>query len=109
MTPNEDFFHARYFMGVLGGFTSPDPANAGADILNPQSWNAYAYVRGNPLGNVDPTGACDVFIRGAMALAPVPASQSSYERFQSAARVCIGIRVRARHRDNGCRKCDHSA
>jgi hypothetical protein len=51
----------RDFMGVLGNFTSPDPANAGADLYNPQSWNAYAYVLGNPLGNVDPSGMwwCD--------------------------------------------------
>jgi len=51
-----DFFHARYFGAVLGRFTSPDPANAGADITNPQSWNAYAYVLGDPLALVDPSG-----------------------------------------------------
>ena len=56
LVPNADFFNARYFMGVLGNFTSPDPANAGADLYNPQSWNAYAYVLGNPLGLVDPSG-----------------------------------------------------
>ncbi len=55
-TPPLDYFNARYFMGVLGSFTSPDPANAGADPTNPQSWNAYAYVRGNPLNGVDPSG-----------------------------------------------------
>jgi RHS repeat-associated protein len=51
-----DFFHARYFGAALGRFTSPDPGNAGADITNPQSWNAYAYVLGNPLALVDPSG-----------------------------------------------------
>ena len=51
-----DFFNARYFGPALGRFTSPDPANAGADIMNPQSWNAYAYVVGNPLNAVDPSG-----------------------------------------------------
>jgi RHS repeat-associated protein len=61
LVPNADYFNARYFMGVLGNFTRPDPANAGADLYNPQSWNAYAYVLGNPLGNVDPSGMwwCD--------------------------------------------------
>ena len=56
LVPNADFFNARYFMGVLGNFTSPDPGNAGADLYHPQSWNAYAYVLGNPLGSVDPSG-----------------------------------------------------
>jgi hypothetical protein len=30
--------------------------NLGADLLDPQSWNAYAYVRNNPLALVDPSG-----------------------------------------------------
>ena len=51
-----DYFNARYFGAALGRFTSPDPANAGADIMNPQSWNAYAYVLGNPLARLDRTG-----------------------------------------------------
>jgi hypothetical protein len=40
----------------LGRFMSADPGNAGADFTNPQSWNGYAYVLGNPLGLVDPSG-----------------------------------------------------
>jgi RHS repeat-associated protein len=51
-----DFFQARYYGSALGRFTSPDPGNAGADQLNPQSWNAYAYVLNNPLLYTDPTG-----------------------------------------------------
>jgi hypothetical protein len=35
---------------------SPDPSNAGADPLNPQSWNGYSYVWNNPLTNTDPSG-----------------------------------------------------
>jgi hypothetical protein len=58
-----DFFHARYFGAALGRFTSPDPGNAGADITNPQSWNAYGYVLGNPLALVDPSGL-DAFGNG---------------------------------------------
>lgn len=52
-----DFFHARYFGGALGRFLSPDPANAGANPLLPQSWNAYAYVANNPLNAIDPSGS----------------------------------------------------
>jgi len=51
-----DYFNARYYMPTYGRFMSPDPANAGADILNPQSWNGYGYVLGNPLNGVDPSG-----------------------------------------------------
>jgi RHS repeat-associated protein len=51
-----DFFQARYFSAAQGRFNSPDPGNAGADLLNPQSWNAYSYVGNDPLSFVDPTG-----------------------------------------------------
>ena len=51
-----DFAQARYMSSGLGRFLSPDPANAGADLANPQSWNGYAYVLGNPLAMVDPSG-----------------------------------------------------
>jgi RHS repeat-associated protein len=51
-----DFFHARYLSGAQQRFMSPDPGNAGADPMNPQSWNAYAYVNNNPLNATDPTG-----------------------------------------------------
>jgi len=51
-----DFAQARYMSSGLGRFMSADPGNAGADFTNPQSWNGYAYVLGNPLGLVDPSG-----------------------------------------------------
>jgi len=51
-----DNFQARYFEAPLGRFTSPDPENAGADLMNPQSWNGYAYVGNNPLMYTDPSG-----------------------------------------------------
>ncbi|MGH9436539.1 MAG: RHS repeat domain-containing protein [Terriglobia bacterium] len=53
-----DYFHARYFDAPLGRFNSPDPENAGADMTDPQTWNAYAYVRNNPLALTDPGGQC---------------------------------------------------
>lgn len=40
----------------MGRFTSPDPKPSSARILDPQSWNRYAYVRNNPLMLVDPDG-----------------------------------------------------
>ncbi|MGH9436537.1 MAG: RHS repeat-associated core domain-containing protein [Terriglobia bacterium] len=51
-----DYFHARYYGSAFGRFTSPDPANAGANPLDPQSWNAYAYVGNDPLTVTDPSG-----------------------------------------------------
>jgi RHS repeat-associated protein len=47
-----DNFEARYYGSSLGRFMSPDPDNAGADLLAPQSWNAYSYVLNNPLNAI---------------------------------------------------------
>ena len=51
-----DYFGARYMSAPLGRFISPDPENAGASTDDPQSWNAYAYARNNPLMYTDPDG-----------------------------------------------------
>jgi RHS repeat-associated protein len=51
-----DYFNARYFGPALGRFTGADPENAGADPMNPQTWNAYAYVGNSPLVFTDPNG-----------------------------------------------------
>jgi hypothetical protein len=40
----------------MGRFTSPDPENLGSILSDPQSWNAYAYGRNNPLKFTDPFG-----------------------------------------------------
>jgi RHS repeat-associated protein len=62
-TDGLDNFGARYYSSSLGHFMSPDPGNAGAANDDPQSWNAFSYVRNNPLNFTDPTGA--VFCRPA--------------------------------------------
>jgi RHS repeat-associated protein len=51
-----DNFEARYNSSSLGRFMSPDPNNAGAVDQDPQTWNAYSYVRNNPLKYTDPDG-----------------------------------------------------
>jgi RHS repeat-associated protein len=52
-----DYFGARYYANGLGRFSSPDPiAIFIADTSDPQTWNQYSYVRGNPVANIDPTG-----------------------------------------------------
>jgi len=51
-----DYFNARYYSPEQGRFVSADPQNAGSDPTNPQTWNGYAYVGGNPLAYTDPSG-----------------------------------------------------
>ena len=46
---------ARYYSQGYGRFLSPDPGYD-YDQLDPMSWNLYAYVRGNPVKNVDKIG-----------------------------------------------------
>ncbi len=51
-----DYFGARYYASRTGRFTTADPGHVNGNIFDPQSWNAYAYARNNPLKYVDPTG-----------------------------------------------------
>ncbi len=51
-----DYFLARYFSASLGRFTGPDGPLVDQFVVDPQSWNLYAYTRNNPLKYVDPTG-----------------------------------------------------
>jgi RHS repeat-associated protein len=50
-----DYMHYRFYGSNLGRFMKPDN---GVDqhVENPQSWNLYAYVRGNPVNFNDPNG-----------------------------------------------------
>jgi RHS repeat-associated protein len=50
-------FMFREYDPTQGRWLQPDPAGLGAvDPTNPQSWNRYAYVLGNPLALVDLNG-----------------------------------------------------
>lgn len=51
-------WHAGYrqFSLQQGRWMSPDPFKGSYDLENPQSLSRYAYVNGNPLASVDPSG-----------------------------------------------------
>lgn len=51
-----DFAQARYFEQGFGRFMSPDPLQASAIVINPQSWNRYIYSLNNPLNVTDGDG-----------------------------------------------------
>jgi RHS repeat-associated protein len=49
------FMRARYYEPELMRFLQRDPGTSG-NLMDPQTLNRYAYVRGNPVQLVDPTG-----------------------------------------------------
>ncbi len=50
-------FPARLYQTTQGRWITPDPAGlAAVDLTNPQTFNRYAYVGGDPLNTTDPTG-----------------------------------------------------
>jgi RHS repeat-associated protein len=51
-----DYFGARYYSSTHGRFTNPDDFWKDSQVIDPQSWNKYVYVRNNPLKLVDPEG-----------------------------------------------------
>ncbi len=46
----------RDYSARAARWLTPDPYNGSYDLYNPQSFNRYMYVNGNPLGSVDPSG-----------------------------------------------------
>jgi len=52
-----DYFGARYYGAEIGRFTTVDPVYTWREnLVDPQRWNRYAYVRNNPLRYMDPDG-----------------------------------------------------
>ena len=53
------YFGARYLRADLGRFTTIDPVYTWTEnLVDPQRWNRYSYVRNNPLKYTDPDGRC---------------------------------------------------
>ncbi|MGE5340870.1 MAG: RHS repeat domain-containing protein, partial [Candidatus Omnitrophota bacterium] len=69
-----DYFGARYFQNRLYRFISVDPfVDKDKALVNPQSWNLYAYCRNNPITYFDPDGKLET---------PHSASRYRQERYQ---------------------------
>jgi RHS repeat-associated protein len=59
-------FLFREYSPVQGRWISPDPAGLmSTNAESPQSWNRYAFVRNNPLSNIDPEGLDCVYLNDA--------------------------------------------
>ena len=54
-----DYANNRYYTSVGGRFMTPDPSKSSGGPSDPQSWNRYAYTRGDPVNRYDPTGLMD--------------------------------------------------
>jgi RHS repeat-associated protein len=54
-----DYANQRYYSNVQGRFMTPDPYAASGGPSDPQSWNRYAYTRGDPINRVDTAGTDD--------------------------------------------------
>jgi RHS repeat-associated protein len=54
-----DYANNRYYSNAYGRFMTPDPYQASGGPSHPQSWNRYAYTRGDPVNRFDPSGADD--------------------------------------------------
>jgi RHS repeat-associated protein len=54
-----DYANNRYYSNAYGRFMTPDPSQASGGPADPQSWNRYAYTRGDPVNRFDPWGTDD--------------------------------------------------
>jgi RHS repeat-associated protein len=51
-----DYADQRYYQRTMGRFLTADPYMASGGAAEPGSWNRYAYVGGDPVNRVDPSG-----------------------------------------------------
>jgi RHS repeat-associated protein len=81
-----DYAMARSYAYAMGRFMTSDPGHVGANIADPQSWNAYVYSRTDPITLTDPTGTtyqvC-LWTWGADCTAVQEMSDESFDRFVS--------------------------
>ena len=58
-TSGLDYAQNRYYSNAYGRFMTPDPYTNSGRLNDPQSWNRYAYTRGDPVNRYDPSGMDD--------------------------------------------------
>ena len=51
-----DYAINRYESPGTGRFLTPDPSRGSVSVRDPGSWNRYAYVGGDPVNRIDPSG-----------------------------------------------------
>jgi RHS repeat-associated protein len=57
-----DYAMNRFHNPGTGRFMTPDPYMNSAGPTDPESWNRYAYTRGDPVNRIDPNGTCDEYL-----------------------------------------------
>jgi RHS repeat-associated protein len=58
-TSNLNYARHRWYSSQVARFTTADPYMKSARARSPQSWNRYAYVGGDPINRIDPSGRCE--------------------------------------------------
>ena len=71
-----DYAVNRYYSSQWGRFMSPDSYSGSVSLGNPQSWNRYAYVGGDPVNGNDPFG---LFLSGPGAPDDTPGQVWAYD------------------------------
>ena len=86
-----DYANNRYYSNAYGRFMTPDPyqgtSGGPGDVNNPQSWNRFAYVTGDPVNWYDPEGLdgcppgwiCQSFNPNPQPSSPLPPSQTGWQ------------------------------
>ena len=59
-----NYANNRYYSNSYGRFMTPDPYTNSGRLSDPQSWNRYAYTRGDPVNRLDPLGTADFSVTG---------------------------------------------
>jgi RHS repeat-associated protein len=59
-----DYANNRYHNPGTGRFMTPDPYAGSVSLRDPGSWNRYAYVYGDPINYLDPSGLCTAMLAG---------------------------------------------